>query len=170
MIDSVGDPITLVLPQQEVEAVDLRPFLRRFGRDVLPEGRELAILMGRFNFVVHGYDDEPDEVYAIKAVRTYYQALREEWPYWFFFCDLRGEGLMMMTACCMRQLSGVKRSGQAQAGIMIDPMELVHFVSEGFTPMNEMFERGGLPETAIYDRTGEIMRYYGLPFEEPPSD
>ena len=58
--------------------------------------------MGRFNFIVHGYDDDPHEVYAIEAIRTFYQTLNRRWPYWFFFCDLRGEGLKMMMACCMK--------------------------------------------------------------------
>ncbi len=57
--------------------------------------------MGRFNFIVHGYDD-PHEVYAIEAIRAFYQTLHHRWPYWFFFCDLRSDGLKMMTACCMK--------------------------------------------------------------------
>ena len=50
----------------------LRPFLRRFGVDALPEGAELGVLMGTFNFIVHGYDDDPQEVYAIEEVRAYF--------------------------------------------------------------------------------------------------
>lgn len=167
MSDPVGDPMMLVFPRQEVEALEMGPFLRRFGKDILPEGSELASLMGRFNFIVHGYDDDPHEVYAIESIRTFYQTLRRNWPHWFFFCDLRGEGLMMMTACCMKQLSGAKHTGRPTANIVLDPMELIEFVSDGFIPMNEMFERAGMSEMAIYNRTGEIMRYYNFPFDAP---
>ena len=44
--------------------------------------------MGTFHFIVHGNDDDPHEVYAIEEVRAFYRKLWEEWPYWFFFCDL----------------------------------------------------------------------------------
>jgi len=164
------DPIMMVFPKREVKALDMRPFLRRFSKDVLPKGPELARLMGRFHFIVHGYDDDPHEVYAIEAIRTFYQTLLRKWPYWFFFCDLRGEGLMMMTACCMKQLSGAKHTGNPTANVVLDPVELLQFVSAEFTPMNEMFERAGMSERAIYNRTAEIMRYYNFPFDVPAPD
>ena len=33
----------------------------------MPEGAELGVLMGTFNFIVHGYDDDPQEVYRPRA-------------------------------------------------------------------------------------------------------
>ena len=62
------EPIMLVFPRSEVEALNFGPFLRRFGHDRLPTGPELATLTGRFNFSVHGYDD-PDGLYAIHRAR-----------------------------------------------------------------------------------------------------
>ena len=162
------DPIMLVLPRSEIESLNLRPFLRRFGLGVLPCGVELAALMGRCDFMVHGYDDEPEEIYAIEDIRRFYRLLWKEWPYWLYFCDLRSEGLMMMTLCCLEQLSGVKKVGQPSAQVLLDPVELVRFVSGGFAPMNEMFERAGAPERAIYDRTRQIFEYFHLPADMPP--
>ena len=103
-------------------------------------------------------------------VRAYYRKLRDEWPYWLFFCDLRTEGLMMMTLCCLDQVSGVKKLGEPSAQVVLDPMELIHFISDGFNPMNEMFERAGASETAIYDRTKAVMEYYNMPFDVPPPE
>ena len=164
------DPMMLVLPRPEIEALDLGPFLRRFGASVLPDGAELGALMGRFNFMVHGYDDHPHEVYAIEEVRAFYRQLRDEWPYWLFFCDLRTEGLMMMTLCCLQQLSGSKKLGEPAAQVVFDPLELIHFISDGFCPMNEMFERAGASEMDIYRRTKEVMEYYNMPFDVPPPE
>lgn len=164
------DPIILVLPRPEIEALDLGPFLRRFGVNALPEGTELAALMGRFNFMVHGYDDDPQEVYAIEGVRAFYRKLWAEWHYWLFFCDLRTEGLLMMTLCCLDKLSGAKKLGEPSAHVVIDPLELIHFVASGFTPMNAMFERAGESEMAIYRRTKAVMEYYRLPFDAPPPE
>lgn len=163
-------PMMLVLPRPEIEALNLDPFLRRFGVDKLPSGSELSALMGCFNFMVHGYDDDPQEVYAIAEVRAFYKKLWEEWPYWLFFCDLRSEGLLMMTVCCLKELSGAKRLGEPDAKVVINPLELVRFISAGFAPMNAMFERAGESEMAIYRRTKAVMEYYGLPFDAPPPD
>ncbi len=35
--------------------------------------------------------------------------------------------------------------------------------------MNAMCERANLSEYAIWERTGEIFRYYGLAFDQLPS-
>ncbi len=90
----MNDPLMLIFPRLEVESRNIAPLLRRFAPDKLPKGRELAAMMNTFHFAVHGYDDDPHEVYAIAAVRRYYQKLHREWPYAFYFCDLRGESLM----------------------------------------------------------------------------
>ena len=164
------EPMMLVLPRLEIEALDLGPFLRRFGVRALPKDAELGALMGRFNFMIHGYDDDPREIYAIEEVRAFYGKLRTEWPYWLFFCDLRTEALMMMTLCCMNQLTGSKRLGEPSAQVILDPMELLRFISGGFIPMNEMFERAGASELAIFQRTKAVMEYYKLPFDVPPPE
>ena len=163
-----SDSIMLVLPRSEIESLNFRPFLGRFGLSALPCDAELAALMGRFEFMVHGYDDEPEEIYAVEDIRRFYRQLWQEWPYWLYFCDLRSEGLMMMTLCCLDHLSGAKRVGQPSAQVLLDPVELVRFVSGGFGPMNEMFERSGAPERAIYDRTRQIFEYFNLPADMPP--
>ncbi len=162
------DPLWLVLPRPEIEVLDLGPFLRRFGTDALPDGAELGSLMGRFNFMVHGYDDEPVEVYAIGEVRAFYRELWKAWPYWLFFCDLRTESFLMMTLCCLDELSGRSKLGEPSSQVLLDPVELLRFVSSGFVPMNEMFERAGASERAIYDRTMEILDYFNFPGERPP--
>jgi hypothetical protein len=162
------EPIILVFPRAEIEPLNLAPFLRRYGTKVLPRGKALAGLMGRFNFIVHGYDDDPQEIYAIEPVRALYRKLWEEWPYWLFFCDLQTEGLMMMTVCCLTKFSAAKKAGEPETRVEVDPLELLRFVSKGFMPMNEMFERADQAEMAIYSRTKAVMEYFGFPFDEPP--
>jgi hypothetical protein len=164
----MNDPLMLVFPREEVESLNLRPLLRRFSFHRLPVGRELAGMMDTFHFAVHGFDDDPHEVYAIESVRQYYQKLHKEWPYAFYFCDLRGESLMMLTMCCLNNLSGRKREGEPLAQVEIDPMELLQFIMAGWAPMNEICERAGLSERAIYDRSKAIMHYYNLPYDVPP--
>ncbi len=124
--------------------------------------------MGTFSFFVDGYNDTPEEIYSIQAVRDFYAKLHAHWPYWFFFADLRGESLQMVTACLLKNVTAQKIIGAPSASLLLDPLELVRFVADGFNPMNAMCERANLSECAIWERTGEIFRYYGLPFDQPP--
>lgn len=48
-------------------------FLKRFGTDALPKGPELAAMMGKFQFLTEGYDDDPQEINAIPEIRKFYQ-------------------------------------------------------------------------------------------------
>ena len=45
---------------------------------------------------------------------------------------------------------------------------LLRSIMKGWVPMNEMCERAGFSERAIYDRSKAIMGYYHLPFDVPP--
>lgn len=164
----MNDPLMLLIPRDEVEAQNVAPLLRQFAPDKLPRVWELAAMMNTFHFAVHGFDDDPAEVYAIPAVRKYHQKLQREWPYAFYFYDLRGESLMMMTMCCMENLMGRKRAGEPTAQVEINPRELLAFIMAGWVPMNEMCVQAGLSERAIYDRSKAIMSYYHLPFDVPP--
>lgn len=160
-----GDPIIVMFGKQEV--LDCKPgaFLKKFGESVLPSGPALGRLFGRFSFMVDGFNDRPEEIYAIPEVRRFYRTLLRRWPAWFYFADLRTEGLLMMTACCIDDFEATARLGTGKATLAMDPMQLAKFIYDGFEPMNRMFERAGASEYDIYLRTGEIMRYYGLPFE-----
>jgi len=159
--------ITVVFERKEVEALDLGGFLGQFGEDVLPDGEDLASLMGRFVFFVEGYDDDPRELYTIDEVRTFYQTLCRRWPYLFFFCDVGTGGLMILTACCMKDLSCVKHKGFSATMITVDTSELSEFIAEGLWPMNVLFERANLPESANEGRTAEIIEYYNTPLDHP---
>ena len=76
----------------------------------------------------------------------------------------------MMILCCLRELSGAKRVGEPVTTAMIDLLELLRFVSDGFTPMNEMFERAGQPEIEIYRRTKAVFEYFSFRFDQPPPE
>ncbi|MEI6605824.1 MAG: hypothetical protein WCP35_10975, partial [Verrucomicrobiota bacterium] len=50
-------------------------------RDALPRGPELAAMMGKFQFLVEGWDHDPQEIWAIPEVRKFYQTFHRVWPY-----------------------------------------------------------------------------------------
>lgn len=47
----------------------------------------------------------------------------------------------------------------------INPLDVVHFISGGFVPMNEMCERAGMNERQIFERTKAVFGYFNLPFD-----
>jgi len=127
-------------------------------------------MMGCFQFLVEGWDDDPQELYAIPEVRKFYQHFHRVWPYWFFFCDLGTETLKMMTVCLLPNLKGFKRIGEPKAAVEYDPLELLRFVGRNFVPLNTMMERAGMGKADIHSRTGDLFRYFDLPYEvEPPA-
>jgi hypothetical protein len=154
--------------RDKVERGDFTAFLAQFGRQQLPSGAALADLLGGFAFTVDGYDDDPREIYAIPEVRKFYAAFHRAWPYWLYFCDLNQDSLKTMVMCCLPSLAAVSKQGGPLVGVQLDPMELLRFVAEDFEPMNQMCERAELSERAIYDRTKEVMEFFGFPFDAPP--
>jgi hypothetical protein len=143
------DPIIVIFSKQQVRHRKLAHFLKRFGPDALPTGPELAAMMGRFQFLVHGYDDDPAELYGIPDVRKFYQHFHRVWPYWFFFCDLRSETLTMMTLY-LANLSGYMRLGESKAAVEYNLMDLIRFIQQNFGPLNAIMERAGM--------SGQILR------------
>ena len=165
------DALVIVFTREQVRHRKLAHFLKTFGPSALPEGPALAAMMGSFQFLVDGWNDDPNELYAIPEIRKFYQHFHEAWPYWFFFCDLHTETLQMMTLCLLPNLKGFKRVGEPKAAVEYDPMDLLNFITRNFGPLNAMMERAGMSEMDIYNRTREIFLYFNLPFDaKPPAD
>lgn len=165
----IDDAMMVIFGKEQVRHCKTAHFLKRFGLDALPEGAELAAMMGKFRFLVEGFDDNPLEIYSIPEVRKFYQHLHRAWPYWFYFCDLRTETLTIMTMCLLPNISGFTRIGQPKAAAQYDPMDLIQFVQKNFVPLNLMMERAGMREMEIYNRTRDVFLHYKVPFDsEPP--
>ena len=164
------DAVFVIFSEPQVRLCKTAHFLKTFGRDALPHGPELATMMGKFQFLVEGWNEDPQELYSIPEVRKFYQHFHRVWPYWFYFCDLRTETLTMMTLCLMPNISGFKRLGEPNASVEYDPMDLLNFINKNFVPLNEMMERAGMSEMDIYNRTRDVFLHYKLPFNSPPPE
>ncbi len=154
--------------RDKVEQGDFTPFLAQFGLDRLPSGPALADMLGGFAFSVDGYNDDPREIYAIPEVWRFYAAFHKAWPYWLYFCDLNQDSLKTMVLCCLPSLAAVAQKGRPMVGVQLDPLELLHFVADDFGPMNELCDRAGLSERAVYDRSKAVFEYFGFPYDAPP--
>ncbi len=154
--------------RDNIEQGDFSAFLAQFGDDDLPRGADLTHMLGGMAFMVEGYDADPREIYAIPVVRRFSTAFHRAWPYWLYFCDLNQDSLKTMVMCCLPSLTSMARDNRKLVGVGLDPRELHRFVADDFRPMNEMCERAGLSERAIYDGTQAVMEFFGFPFEAPP--
>jgi hypothetical protein len=164
------DAIIVIFSKEQVRRLKLAHFLKQFGPAALPTGPELATMMGKFQFLVDGWNDDPQELYNIPEVRKFYQHFHKVWPYWFYFCDLGTETLTMMALCLMPNLSSFKRLGQPLAKVEYDPLELLGFISRNFAPLNLMMERAGMSELDIYNRTRDVFHHFHLPYDAPPPE
>ena len=131
-----GDTVVVIFSREQVRQLKVTHFLKQLGPPALPSGPQLAAMMGRFQFLVDGWNDDPQELYVIPEVRRFYQHFHKVWPYWFYFCDLRSETLTMMTRCLMPNLSSFKRLGQPLAKVEYNPLDLLPFISRNFVPLN----------------------------------
>lgn len=152
----------VIFSKTQVRHCKTAHFLKQFGRDALPVGSDLASMMGKFEFIVEGFDDDPQEIYGIPEVRKFYQKLHRVWPYWFFFCDLGSQTLTMMTMCLLPNLTGFKRLGAPSVSVEINSADFLHFIKSNLKPLNFMMERADMSEREIANRTRDIFRHYNL--------
>lgn len=112
-------------PRHEVEACDTAPFIERMSAIVAnPQPHHV----GAFVFMVDGYNDIPDEIYEISAVRAYYRKLDKEWPYLLFFANTEFESLAVITWCLMDNIACAK-TAETPALTKFEIPELLQWIS-----------------------------------------
>ena len=164
-----GDIIFYQFSRSKVERCDFSHFLSLYAPDKLPTGSRLREMMDRMMFGIEGYDEDQREVHSIPEIRRFYTAFHEAWPYWLYFCELETEALKMMVFCCLPSIAAMKVDGKPNVAVKYDPLELLRFVSNDFSPMNVMCDRAEMSERMIYDRSKAVFEYFDMPFNaEPP--
>jgi len=165
----VGDLIFYQFSRVKVEQGDFRHFLSLYAPDKLPTGRRLREMMNAFVFCIEGWDSDPREIHMVPEIRRFYSAFHEAWPYWLYFCNLDVDTLRAMAMCCLPSVNTMQVDGQIQVNVTCDPLELLHFISRDFAPMNLICERAEMFERGIYDRSKAVFGCFNLPFDaEPP--
>ena len=165
----VGDLIFYTFSRTKVERGDFSHFLSLYAPDKLPTGRRLREMMNAFVFCIEGWDSDPREIHMVPEIRRFYSAFHEAWPYWLYFCNLDVDTLRAMAMCCLPSVNTMQVDGQIQVNVTCDPLELLHFISRDFAPMNLICERAEMFERGIYDRSKAVFGCFNLPFDaEPP--
>ncbi len=149
----------------KVERQDFGHFLGLYGGSRLPAGQGLKAMFGKMVFCIEGYDADVREIYVIPEVRRFYSAFHTAWLFCLYFCNLDTDGLNSVVICCLNSFTALKVEGQAACRVEYDPLELIRFIAHDFPHVNWMCELAGLDETAIFNRTRDVFRYFQLPID-----
>lgn len=90
--------LVYLIPREDIEGGvtnDLENFFL-----YLTSSREIALMyMQKVEFVIHGYDDDPRELYDIQDVIEYLGRLNKIFPYWLFYQFPEGKWLDILLVC-----------------------------------------------------------------------
>jgi hypothetical protein len=137
--------MVVTFPRAQVQACNPAPALQQLG--FMIETPELAARWeGGLGFTFAGWDDDPRETSAIPAVRAYFAALTEAWPYWLHFAEKVGDTLPHVLRLLCR--GHVEPVGAGLVAWRFADAEEVHaLLMRLFTQQNALYERLGLPES-----------------------
>jgi hypothetical protein len=92
----VGSKVAIVtVPRERIETGDTAPVLASLER-LIASREALEASNGTISLLVNGYDADPRELHLIPEVRRYFQALDEQFPFWFHVCTRIEHSLRML--------------------------------------------------------------------------
>lgn len=166
------DELMLVtIPRAQVEDGDPAPVLQQL--EFMTETRELAERWeGRLTLAFAGWDDDPRETAEIPAVRAYFAALTEAWPYWLHFAEKVGDTVPhLLRLLCHGHVEQV--SAELVGWRFDDLDEVRRQLLQLFVRQNGLYERLGLPESMnqrIAEEVAQLLESAfsgGLPLGPP---
>ena len=146
------DHLVLTSSRAEIEAGDVAHASATLHKLLMPGN--VKRLKGRLIFGIRGYDDDPRELFEIAEVRTWMEALSQEFPYWFYFMDLGPRSTLSLVAFCLCSWEKVP------GGKVIPPEGLQNFLRAHFAAMNRLAKSLGETQEEIDARSREILTFF----------
>jgi hypothetical protein len=109
-------------------------------------------LRGRLQLAFDGYDADRRELWAIPEVREFVNLLDGEFPFWFYFADLRTDFLKVIAFCLCRV------SSPGPGGTAIHPQDFAVFLERHFGAMNQLLEHWHVNDGESV--SNEIVQYF----------
>ncbi|MGE3109703.1 MAG: hypothetical protein AB7N65_11205 [Vicinamibacterales bacterium] len=100
MSPSDFDFLTVVISRNEVESGDTSGPIATLKGLLQSPGR-IQAFQTRVNVAFFGYDDSPEELFEIPAVRNYVSELDAAFPYWLYFMARKFTGLQCLALCML---------------------------------------------------------------------
>ena len=148
--------LAIVIARESVVTGDTAPLLQKLG--FLSESREAAMQWeGRLTFSFDGWNFDPRETAEIPEIRSFFQSLTAEWPYWLHFSEKVGDTVLhVLRLLCHGQY--VRRQPGIATWAFADFAEVQQVLLQLFCGQNVMYDRFGLPETMNERITQEVMQ------------
>ncbi len=148
--------LAIVIARESVITGDTAPLLEKLG--FLSESREAAMQWeGRLTFSFDGWDFDPRETAEIPEIRSFFQSLTAEWPYWLHFSEKVGDTVLhVIRLLCHGKY--VRRQPGIATWAFADFAEVQQVLLQLFCGQNVMYDRFGLPETMNERITQEVMQ------------
>src|SRR6266478_5097570 len=121
--------------REEVCSQDPTRFLSLFGGEGFPSGQALRLIQGGIYVAIDGYDDDPRALPEIPEARQLFQALYNEFPYWFYY--FVPETLPILALCLFKDYSGVRTGKTTMVAHQFKNVEMADFVRGQAAPLQE---------------------------------
>jgi hypothetical protein len=157
LLASGVDYVNVVVSRDEIEACDVREVVGTL-RQLLQTPDRVHWFRHRVSLFIDGYNADARELYEIPEVRAYMTVLDEEFPYWFWFLNVRDSSLLVVAAsCCDLRAHRTATMGQ----VSIEPFAMAQFAARHFDALNRLAHSYGIPEHALAEISGAISQYFG---------
>src|SRR4051794_30974960 len=98
------DVYMYLIEHEDIVAHNRTPFLEFWNIKRISNAGLLPRFYGKVRVAVDGYDHDQRELFEIPEVRKYLGLLTDEWPYFFYACDLRDRFLNTLVRCLVPDL------------------------------------------------------------------
>lgn len=154
MLDNTGvDFLSVVVGREEVEICDPTEVLKTLN--VLTTNKDTALkFMGKVNIGVHGYDNDPRELFEIPEVRLFFRELDQRFPFWFFFLST-ATGALTLLALLLCRITRISPTRSAY-----NQEDFANFINSHLAAMNYVFDSFHLSEELNEQRSDELAQYF----------
>ncbi|MDP3073837.1 MAG: hypothetical protein Q8N18_26365 [Opitutaceae bacterium] len=136
-----------------------------FAGAYLPENLTPDALRGAFDSLVikiSGFEEEPRALYEIPEVRAFLAALHRQWPYAFFFCNLKAPNFETIILSRLTTLVVERRAGSGPAKLTYSRNELFQIIGQDFDPLEKACERAEFGPGVFQNRARAILKKFGF--------
>ncbi|HCY77646.1 MAG TPA: hypothetical protein DHV28_17175 [Ignavibacteriales bacterium] len=149
------DYLGLVISRREIESQNHEKALTVLN-GLLKGNETIEMFYERVDIAVDWYEDDHRELWEIPEVKQFLRILDNSFPYWFYFLTKFGEGLRLVTFCC---IDTIKVSATQ---VTFNPDSMANFLNNHFVAMNEVCDRMEMSDQENKDLSDLVLAYYGL--------
>lgn len=158
--------MVVTIPRAQVEDCNVAPALQQL--EFMIETRELAERWeGQLTIAFAGWEEDARETAEIPAIRAYFGALTEAWPYWLHFAEKVGDTLPHVLRLLCR--GHVEQVAAGRVGWRFEDLDEVRQqLLRLFLRQNALYERLQLPESMnrrISEEVAQLLEsaFSGIP-------